>query len=401
MFRFAARKSIVAGIKPPPNAVATLAKSQYSTSSSSSSSRTNSRSITSDSHRFGMGYGIVHQQRIPADESEDLFRCVASPKTVSVIGAPMTYGQPFVGTDSGPSLLREQGLLQDLTNLGWRVEDTPDLDFSTICEQARSENNSSSNLLHNNNPNAKHSLEVGAGTKVLAELVESKLKLGKFPLVLGGDHSIGIGSLAGILRAKPETGVIWVDAHADLNVPSVSNSGNMHGMPLGLMMKDLIPDRSVIPGLEWLEEGSTSPFLNPDSLVYVGLRDIDKAERHFIRQLGIKTFTMYDIDHLGIGNVMDLALEHLLQKSPDRPLHLSYDIDAVDPMYAPATGTAVRGGLTWREAHFVAEHVVRSGALASAEIVEVNATLADGQGASETVELGHQLVNALLGEAIL
>eukprot|EP00580_Thalassiosira_gravida_P010000 CAMPEP_0201628938 /NCGR_PEP_ID=MMETSP0493-20130528/3761_1 /ASSEMBLY_ACC=CAM_ASM_000838 /TAXON_ID=420259 /ORGANISM="Thalassiosira gravida, Strain GMp14c1" /LENGTH=400 /DNA_ID=CAMNT_0048099829 /DNA_START=172 /DNA_END=1374 /DNA_ORIENTATION=+ len=400
MFRFAARKSIVAGIEPPPNAVATLAKSQYSTSSSSSS-RTNSRSITSDSHRFGMGYGIVHQQRIPADESEDLFRCVASPKTVSVIGAPMTYGQPFVGTDSGPSLLREQGLLQDLTNLGWRVEDTPDLDFSTICEQARSENNSSSNLLHNNNPNAKHSLEVGAGTKVLAELVESKLKLGKFPLVLGGDHSIGIGSLAGILRAKPETGVIWVDAHTDLNVPSVSNSGNMHGMPLGLMMKDLIPDRSVIPGLEWLEEGSTSPFLNPDSLVYVGLRDIDKAERHFIRQLGIKTFTMYDIDHLGIGNVMDLALEHLLQKSPDRPLHLSYDIDAVDPMYAPATGTAVRGGLTWREAHFVAEHVVRSGALASAEIVEVNATLADGQGASETVELGHQLVNALLGEAIL
>ena len=235
---------------------------------------------------------------------------------------------------------------------------------------------------------------------MLADLVESKLKLGRFPLILGGDHSIGIGSLAGILRARPETGVIWVDAHADLNIPLASESGNMHGMPLGLMMKELIPDRSIIPGLEWLEEGSI-PHLAPDSLVYVGLRDIDKAERNFIRQLGIKTFTMYDIDHLGIGRVMDLALEHLLKKNPDRPLHLSYDIDAVDPLHAPATGTAVRGGLTWREAHFVAEHVVKSGSLASAEIVEVNTTLSDGQGATETVELGHQLVNAMMGEAIL
>lgn len=224
--------------------------------------------------------------------------------------------------------------------------------------------------------------------------------MGNFPLILGGDHSIGIGSLAGVLRAKPQTGVIWVDAHADLNIPGVSESGNMHGMPLGLMIKELMPDRSVIPGLEWMEEG-TSPYLSPDSLVYVGLRDIDKAERRFIRQLGIKTFTMYDIDRLGIGCVMDLALEHLLGTNPDRPLHLSYDIDAVDPLAAPATGTAVRGGLTWREAHFVAESVAKSGALSSAELVEVNATLSDGPGASDTVELGHQLVNALLGEAIL
>jgi len=391
MFRIVAEKTVMlAGAKPFPKAkVAVVAQAARSTRATSS--------ISSDGHRGGLGYSIVHQQLLPADESENLFRFAASPKTVSVIGAPMTYGQPFVGTDSGPSLLREQGILKNLSSLGWRVEDLPDIDFSTIGTQARKENS-----LVYSNPNAKNSLEVGAGTKVLAELVEEKLKLGRFPLILGGDHSIGIGSLAGILRAKPETGVIWVDAHADLNIPSVSESGNMHGMPLGLMMKELIPDRSVIPGLEWLEEeGGRSPHLAPDSLVYIGLRDIDKAERHFIRQLGIKTFTMYDIDHLGIGRVMDLALEHLLGKNPDRPLHLSYDIDAVDPQHAPATGTAVRGGLTWREAHFVAEYVVKSGALASAEIVEVNTTLADGQGASETVELGHQLVNAMLGEAIL
>ena len=125
-----------------------------------------------------------------------------------------------------------------------------------------------------------------------------------------------------------------------------------------------------------------------------------QAERKCIRELGIKTFTMYDIDHLGIGCVMDLALEHLLAKNPNRPIHLSYDIDAVDPLHAPATGTAVRGGLTWREAHFVCEHVVKSGALASAEIVELNPTLSDGQGANETLELGYQLIAALCGERI-
>eukprot|EP00984_Skeletonema_dohrnii_P006232 scaffold2239_cov114-Skeletonema_dohrnii-CCMP3373.AAC.13 len=347
----------------------------------------------------GAGIGNVHHQLFPTDDNS-LFRHVAQPRTVSVIGAPMTYGQPFVGTDRGPELLRESGLLKDLSSLGWRVEDIPDLDFDAICAEA-AKNSSTCSV----SPNAKHSLQVGAGCSALADLVESKLRLGRFPLILGGDHSIGIGSLAGILRAKPQTGVIWVDAHADLNVPSISESGNMHGMPLGLMMKDFVLDRSDIPGLEWLEDeskdGSGPPRLSSDSLVYVGLRDIDQAERRFIKQLGIKTFTMYDIDHLGIGRVMDLAVEHLMKNNPDRPLHLSYDIDAVDPVHAPATGTAVRGGLTWREAHFVAEYVVKTGSLASAEIVEVNHTLSDGDGANDTVELGHNLVNALCGESIL
>jgi arginase len=134
----------------------------------------------------------------------------------------MTYGQPFVGTDRGPELLRERGLLKDLSSLGWRVEDIPDIDFDSICAEAAK----NSNDVHTF-PNAKHSLQVGAGCSALADLVESKLRLGRFPLILGGDHSIGIGSLAGILRSNPETGVIWVDAHADLNVPSVSESGNM------------------------------------------------------------------------------------------------------------------------------------------------------------------------------
>lgn len=180
------------------------------------------RAATSESRGGGgAGIGNVQHQLFPTDDSS-LFRHVAQPRTVSVIGAPMTYGQPFVGTDRGPELLRESGLLKDLSSLGWRVEDLPDLDFDTICAEAAK----SSNAVPMS-PNAKHSLQVGEGCRVLADLVESKLRLGRFPLILGGDHSIGIGSLAGILRAKPDTGVIWVDAHADLNVPSVSESGNM------------------------------------------------------------------------------------------------------------------------------------------------------------------------------
>merc|ERR1719491_535486 len=172
-------------------------------------------------------------------------------------------------------------------------------------------------------------------------------------------------------------------------------------MPLGLLMEGLVPDRGVVPGLEWLEEGNRAPRLRPDSIVYVGLRDVDRAEREFIRRLNIRAYTMHDVDRLGIGRVMDLALGHLLDADPDRPLHVSYDIDAVDPLHAPATGTAVRGGLTWREAHYVAEAIARSGALASVEIVELNPTLSNANGAQETIDLGVGLVTSLMGKAII
>ena len=231
---------------------------------------------------------------------------------------------------------------------------------------------------------------------MLSTVVETKINEGHFPLVLGGDHSIAIGSLAGILRARPHTGVIWVDAHADLNIPETSGSGNFHGMPLGLLMDhpDGTYDFSKLPGFEFLIDG---PRISPEQLVYVGLRDVDAMERVWIRQLGIKTFTMTDVDCLGIGQVMKQALEHL----KGRPLHLSYDIDSVDPVLAPATGTKVRGGLTYREAHFVAEFVAQSGDLASAEIVEVNPNLSTDDGANETVELGMQLITSLMGKSII
>eukprot|EP00565_Helicotheca_tamesis_P007211 CAMPEP_0185736818 /NCGR_PEP_ID=MMETSP1171-20130828/28855_1 /TAXON_ID=374046 /ORGANISM="Helicotheca tamensis, Strain CCMP826" /LENGTH=426 /DNA_ID=CAMNT_0028407555 /DNA_START=92 /DNA_END=1372 /DNA_ORIENTATION=- len=353
----------------------------------------------------GAGYGNVHDRMMPtSDEAQSgfMYHHCKAPKTVSIIGAPMTYGQPFVGTDSGPTLLREAGLLSHLSQLGWRVEDLPDLDFETICHPARGL--SASGAASSSAINAKNSLLVGLGAKALAEVVEEKIREGRFPLILGGDHSIGIGSLAGILKAHPNIGVIWVDAHADLNTPDISESGNMHGMPIGMLMEGMTRDHHAIPGLEWLDNTgkyTNAPRLSPDCLVYVGLRDVDAAERSAIRELGIKAYTMHDIDHYGIGRVMDMALGYLLSIDPDRPLHVSYDIDAVDPTQAPATGTAVRGGLTFREAHYVAEAVAKSGALASAEVVEVNPTLSDGKGARETVDLGLQIITSLMGKSII
>ena len=173
-------------------------------------------------------------------------------------------------------------------------------------------------------------------------------------------------------------------------------------MPLGILLDhqngNTAIDHASLPGFEFLVDG---PRLPPESIVYVGLRDVDPMERKLIRDMGIKAFTMYDIDHRGIGAVMDEALEHLLAADPDRPLHLSYDIDAVDPMLAPATGTKVRGGLTYREAHFVAEAVAQSGNLASAEMVELNPSLSDDVGVDDTFELGLQIITSFMGKSII
>ena len=280
--------------------------------------------------------------------------------------------------------------------MGWRVHDQGDLNFDALIENIKIADDD-----NDLSRKAKNSQVVGQGCEMIANLVGDVIDKGQFPLILGGDHSIGAGSLSGILRARPNTGVIWVDAHADINTPDTSGSGNMHGMPISFLIKDMV-DTNGIPGFEWLSSPDmASVHLSSDSIVYVGLRDVDTMERKFIKEMNIKAFTMYDIDKYGIGAVMDKALNHLLEKDANRPLHLSWDIDAVDPIHAPATGTAVRGGLTYREAHFVAEAVAKSGALASVEMVELNPTLSDGAGSSETIELGLGLITSLMGKSII
>eukprot|EP00285_Hemiselmis_virescens_P011635 CAMPEP_0173390472 /NCGR_PEP_ID=MMETSP1356-20130122/14969_1 /TAXON_ID=77927 ORGANISM="Hemiselmis virescens, Strain PCC157" /NCGR_SAMPLE_ID=MMETSP1356 /ASSEMBLY_ACC=CAM_ASM_000847 /LENGTH=366 /DNA_ID=CAMNT_0014347873 /DNA_START=26 /DNA_END=1126 /DNA_ORIENTATION=+ len=308
---------------------------------------------------------------------------LAQPKVAAVIGAPMTHGQPKEGTDDGPDMIRNAGLHDELKSLGWKVDDLGNLAMPKPTP---------SDAPWKGPGMARHPVAVGKGCEIVMHSVKKATQENKFVLTLGGDHSIGAGTVAGILQARPETGIVWVDAHADINTPSISESGNMHGMPLALVMGLDKPHQ--IPGWEWLEG---TPVLSPRQLVYIGLRDVDEAERKILRDLGILCFTMYHVDKYGIGGVMERILEHLQH----RPLHLSYDIDAVDPLHAPATGTTVRGGLTFREAHYVAEAVGESGLLGSLDMVEVNPSLGSDADTKDTVEMGLALISSAMGSRIV
>lgn len=214
-------------------------------------------------------------------------------------------------------------------------------------------------------------------------------------LVLGGDHSISIGSVSGVLQSNPEAGVIWVDAHCDINTPSSSQSKNVHGMVLAFLMK-LFPQSNAQSPFSWMDE---VPALPPSQVVFIGPRSIDKAERDLLRASGMHVYTMASIDKHGIGAVVETALDKL----GDRDIHLSYDIDGLDPSIAPSTGTPVQGGLSYREAHFIAEEVGTTGRLRSMDIVEVDPLHSDvnSHDRQKTVELAAGLVASAFGESIL
>ena len=243
----------------------------------------------------------------------------------------------------------------------------------------------------------KNPKAVCAVTKQLSNQVYEHAKRGRFVLTLGGDHSIAIGTISGTARAVRERlgkdmAVIWVDAHADINTPELSYSGNIHGMPVAFLT-GLACEKPGAP-FGWLQDDQR---VSVKKLVYIGLRDVDRAEKKILRENGIKAFSMHDIDRHGIGKVMDMALGWI---GSDTPIHLSFDIDALDPMWAPSTGTAVRGGLTLREGDFIAECVHETGSLVALDLVEVNPRLEE-QGAAETVRAGVSIVRCALGDTLL
>jgi len=301
-------------------------------------------------------------------------------KAVGVVGVPLAYGASMAGVELGPAALRVARLNQRITRLGYKVRDLGDLHVPQELASPHP------------GDKLKHLREIAAACEELAQKVESILNAGERPLVLGGDHSIAIGSITGFsshCRQRNETpGLIWFDAHADMNVPETTPSGNIHGMPLAVVLGYGAP--------ELVNLGGFTPKLKPEFCVHVGARDVDPGERQLVKKLGIRFITMREIDERGMSACMDEAIEIASRASGGYAV--TFDVDALDPGDAPGSGTLVRGGLTYREAHLAMEKVAEAGGLRSLEVVEINTALDVN---NKTAELGVELILSAFGKTIL
>jgi len=298
-----------------------------------------------------------------------------SSRNVGIWGACFDQGQPHQGVGEAPQAMREAGLVTRLSALGCSVTDHGDVRVLRGEDQT---------------PPTRQK-EVAKFNETAHNMVKQMLDEGKMAVTLGGDHSIALGTVSGHLAADPECVVVWVDAHADINTLSSSNSGNMHGMPISFNMKEL-QENFPHPELSWL-----TPRLSPSRLVYIGLRDVEEKEKEILRNLNISAFYMADVDRNGIVKVVEEALARV-DPLGKRNIHLSFDIDALDPADAPATGTAVRGGLTLREGLTLCDMVNSTGRLQVVDMVEVNPSLAtDIKAASRTVNAANNILLAALG----
>ena len=298
-------------------------------------------------------------------------------KYVSIIGVPCDYGQQRRGVDMGPSAIRYAGLQSRLTILGYDVEDEGNIQ---VMDGNRTEQIDEKLL---------NLEEVVSVNTALAEKVESVIQKQRTPLVLGGDHSIAIGTLAGLSTKYKNMGIIWFDAHADLNTPETTPSGNIHGMPLATSL-GLGHERltSILHG---------EPKIKQENIVIIGGRSIDEGERVLIKERGIKIYTMHEIDRLGMTHVMEETMKYFRARKIDG-LHLSLDLDALDPLYTPGVGTPVLGGISYRESHLAMEMIQESGLLTSAEFVEVNPILDER---NKTADVAVALIGSLFGETLV
>ncbi|HDB7467330.1 TPA: arginase [Staphylococcus aureus] len=298
-------------------------------------------------------------------------------KAIDIIGAPSTFGQRKLGVDLGPTAIRYAGLISRLKQLDLDVYDKGDIKVPAVnIEKFHSEQKGLRNYDEIIDVNQKLNKEVSAS-----------IENNRFPLVLGGDHSIAVGSVSAISKHYNNLGIIWYDAHGDLNIPEESPSGNIHDMPLRILTGE--------GPKELLELNSN--VIKPENIVLIGMRDLDKGERQFIKDHNIKTFTMSDIDKLGIKEVIENTIEYLKSRNVDG-VHLSLDVDALDPLETPGTGTRVLGGLNYRESHFALELLHQSHLISSMDLVEVN-PLIDSN--NHTAEQAVSLVGTFFGETLL
>ena len=300
-------------------------------------------------------------------------------KQIEVIGVPLDLGQQRRGVDMGPSALRVAGLEAKLEMLGHHVTDRGNVQVPVAETMRRGD------------AHARFLKEIAQCDQEIAERVEQALGRGATPIVLGGDHSVAAGTVAGVanhFRAPGQAvGLIWIDAHSDINTPETSTSGNVHGMPLAALLGMGPLELSNLLGWQ--------PKVLAQHTVLVGIRDVDEAERENIRRAGITAYTMRDIDELGLRAVMEKAIDAAANGTAG--YHVSMDMDWVDPEEAPGVGTPVPGGATYREAHLAMEILADHGGMLSLELVEVNPILDEH---NRTAELAVQLICSAFGKKI-
>ncbi|MCY9662848.1 arginase [Paenibacillus chondroitinus] len=300
--------------------------------------------------------------------------------TIAAISVPFDLGAGRRGASKGPKAIFQAGLLRGLQQMNMTIQQVPEI---------RLPNDTAAPLPPEvDKKNLKYLAEVIDINTRLAEQVSKAAEQGQFPLVIGGDHSIAIGTLAGLSGHYTNLGVIWIDAHSDLNTADTSPSGNIHGMSLAISLGMGHPLLTGIQG--------DQAKVKPENIVLIGSRSLDEGEKKLIRSLGIKCYTMHDIDRKGMAAVMQDAITYISGKTDG--VHVSFDVDSLDPLEAPGTGTAVKGGLQFREAHLAVEMLHEAGIVTSAEFVEVNPLLDDN---NKTSQLAVGLISSLLGKQIL
>lgn len=295
---------------------------------------------------------------------------------LTIIGVAIDLGAGTPGVSLGPAAIRYAGVRERLENIGYDVDDLGDIvaikPASPIIEGT----------------NLKNLDEVTRVNTELCHRVDQVMKDGRFPLVLGGDHSIAIGTIAGILQNKANLGVIWFDAHGDINTAETSPSGNIHGMPVAVALG---------LGHERLTAiGGADKKLNTKNIVFIGCRDLDQGERKMLKALGITVFTMHEIDKLGMPEVIDRAIK--IASDGTDGIHVSFDLDSMDPLFVQGTGTRVPGGLTYRESHLALEMIALTEKVVSAEFVEVNPIIDHH---NETAKTAVALIGSLMGEWLI
>lgn len=317
-------------------------------------------------------------------------------RTVGVVGVTAKEGQNLEGPEKAPEHLRSNGLFQIITEMGWNYKDYKDIGEESIKDSL--DTGDTNSYKYNK---LKNSIQLGAICKQLNETTKKIAEEKQLCLTLGGDHGLATGSISGMKSVYKNLKIVWVDAHADCNVPEDSPSGNYHGMPVAHLL-GWIPEKTV-PGFDWFQ-----PCLDAADIVYIALRDVDEGEKRNLKKHNIKCFSMHDVVELGMANVMEQTFEYL---GRDNPIHISFDIDGIDPQFAPGTGTRARGGLLYREAHYLVREVAKTGKLVSLDLVEINPTIDRPKEmlhgdfkcitGTETVALGLELVASALGYTLL